>query len=44
MSKLTHIVKYLANFSYFIIKKIINVEFSQSQIKCHQIKTHKDEL
>ena len=44
MSKLTHIVKYLANFSCFTIKKIIDVEFSQSQIKCHQIKTRKDEL
>ena len=43
MLKLTHIVKYLANFSCFTIKKIIDVEFSQSQIKCHQTKIHKDE-
>ena len=44
MSKLTHIVKYLANFFCFTIKKIIDVEFFQSQIKCHQIKNRKDEL
>ena len=43
MSKLTHIVKYLANFSCLTIK-MIDVEFSQSQIKCHQTKTRKDEL
>ena len=43
MSKLTHIIKYLAKFSYFTIKKIIDIEFFQNQIKCHQIKIRKDE-